>query len=195
MTALDVGILTDHEILAAHACGELGVDPFDPQLVRPAALSVRLGNGAAVLETHGAVDVADAGTHPVLVPREPDVDGRLRLDPGEVMLAPTLERISLSAGLAGLIDGTSDYARLGISVVLCHQVSPGYGSDIDGGAILTLEMVSRLSQTVYLRPGTRIGNLMLMRCREAKRPYPLMSANYSRDVLVRSSRLAEHHVC
>lgn len=193
MTALDYGILTDHEIRAAHASGELGVDPFDPELLRPAALSLRLGTGAGVLVAGAEVDVTDASTYPQLTPREPDADGRLRLDPGDVMLAPTLERISLSPGLAGLIDGTSDYARLGISVVLSHQVSPGYGSDVPGGAILTLEIVSRLSQTVYLRPGSRIGNLMLLRCRPAERPYPMMPANYSSDVLVRASRLAEHH--
>jgi dCTP deaminase len=193
MTIADVGLLTDNEIVAAHARGELGVRPFDPALLRPAALSLRLGAGAGVLETRGVIDVADVETHPILVPRKPEADGRLRLEPGEVMLAPTLERVSLSPCLAGLVDGTSDYARLGISVVLSHQVSPGFGSDIDGGAILTLEIVSRLPQTVYLRPGSRIGNLMLFRCRESSRPYPQMLANYSRDQWVRPSRLAEHH--
>jgi dCTP deaminase len=194
MKEIDFGILSDREIRAACESGELGVDPFDPAFLRPAALSLRLGSGASVLVAEDEIDVADASTHPVLVPREPDATGRLRLDPGEVLLAPTLERISLPPGLAGLIDGTSDYARLGISVVLSHQVSPGYGSDVPGGAILTLEIVSRLSRTVFLRPGTRIGNLMLLRCRPAERPYPMMPANYSRDVLVRASRLAEHHV-
>ncbi|GAA3053147.1 hypothetical protein GCM10010464_17190 [Pseudonocardia yunnanensis] len=62
--------------------------------------------------------------------------------------------------------------RLGISVVLSHQVSPGYGSDIEGGAILTLEIVSHLSRAVFLRPGTRIGNLMLLRCSPVERCTP-----------------------
>lgn len=189
----DHGVLTDREIVRAHERGELRVDPFDPELLRPAALSLRLGHGASVLRTTGAVDVARSHTHPHLEPREPDELGRLRLEPGEVMLAPTLERVALSARLAGLIDGTSDYARLGISVVLSHQVSPGFGSDRPGGAILTLEIVSRLGATVYLRPGTRISNLMLLHCRPADRAYPSMPANYSRDLLVRGSRLAEHH--
>lgn len=186
-------VLTDREIIRAYERGELRVDPFEPELLRPAALSLRLGNGAAILRPRGAVDVARSDTHPQLDPREPDDLGRLRLEPGEVMLAPTLERVALSPQLAGLIDGTSDYARLGISVVLSHQVSPGYGSDSPDGAILTLEIVSRLPATVYLRPGIRIGNLMLLHCRPAERPYPIMPANYSRDVLVRASRVAEHH--
>lgn len=190
----DHGVLTDREIITAHKRGDLHVDPFDPKALRPAALSLRLGIQAAVLQSRGAIDVARRDTHPDLVARLPDHLGRLRLGPGEVMLAPTLERIALSPRLAGLVDGTSDYARLGISVVLSHQVSPGFGSDCPGGAILTLEIVSRLSETVFLRPGTRIGNLMLLHCREAQRPYPTMVANYSRDVLVRASRVAEHDV-
>lgn len=189
----DHGVLTDREIVRAYERRELRVDPFDPELLRPAALSLRLGSAAAVLRPRGAIDVAWSDTHPQLEARHPDALGRLRLEPGEVMLAPTLERVALSPRLAGLIDGTSDYARLGISVVLSHQVSPGYGSDSPDGAILTLEIVPRLTETVYLRPGTRISNLMLFHCRPAERPYPVMPANYSRDMLVRASRVAEYH--
>lgn len=195
MKRLDLAILSDHEIRAARSAGDLVVTPFEPAMIRPAALSVRLGAGACVLVPRGdvAIDVADAGTHPLLEERGPDADGRLRLDPGEVMLAPTFERVALSDGLAGLVDGTSDLARLGISVVLSHQVSPGFGTDVDGGAVLTLEIVSRLPRTVHLRVGSRIGNLLLLRCSPAERPYPQMPANYSRDQHVRASRVAEHH--
>lgn len=196
MKPLDTAILSDHEIRAARRRGDIVVTPFDPEMIRPAALSVRLGSGACVLVPSGDVDidVADASTHPVLEPRYPDASGRLRLEPGEVMLAPTFERVALSSSLAGLIDGTSDYARLGISVVLCQQVSPGFGADVDGGAVLTLEIVSRLPRTVHLRVGSRIGNLLFLRCSPAERPYSDMPANYSRDQQVRPSRLAQHHV-
>ncbi|MGD9956472.1 MAG: dCTP deaminase [Candidatus Nanopelagicales bacterium] len=190
------GALSDRGILAAYESGELGIDPFDADLVRPAALGLRLGSTAAVLvPPDGPIDLAVAASHPRLVPREPDEHGRLRLDPGEIMLAPTLERISLSPGLTGLMGGTSSCARLGVSVALSHHVSPGYGHDHPGGAILTFEIECRLACTVFLRPGTRIGNLMLFRCSPALRPYWQMPANYSRDVTIRASRLAEHHVC
>jgi dCTP deaminase len=186
------GVLTDREIADARASGELRVEPFDAGQLRPAALGLRLGSDAAVLVPRGTIDVAHVDTHPHLEAREPDEFGRLRLDPGEVLLAPTLERVSLSPCLAGLVDGTSGYARLGISVVLSHQVSPGFGWDASDGAILTLEIVTRLPETVYLRPGTRIANLMLLRCQPAERPYSLMPANYSSDLTVRASRVAEY---
>ncbi|MEV6640384.1 dCTP deaminase [Amycolatopsis sp. NPDC051371] len=184
------GVLTDRGIQRAHATGELRVDPFDAALVRPAALSLRLGHEAFSLVAHGPVDVADRSTHPELVLKEPDSRGRLAIEPGEVVLAPTLEKIGLSENLAGLVDGTSDYARLGIGVVLCGQVSPGFGRDT--GAVLTLEIVNHLRHPVLLYPGARICNLMLFASSGSERPYGAMPHNYSSDHAVVASRLADH---
>ncbi|MEV6445216.1 dCTP deaminase [Amycolatopsis sp. NPDC051716] len=184
------GILTDRAIRRALGAGELRVDPFDPALVRPAALSLRLGHEAFSLVTTGPVDVADRSTHPELVPKEPDGRGRLTVEPGEVVLAPTLEKIGLSGNLAGLVDGTSDYARLGISVVLCGQVSPGFGHET--GAVLTLEIVNHLRHPVLLYPGVRICNLMLFASTGSELSYGTMPHNYSSDHAVVASRLADH---
>ncbi|MGK3202559.1 dCTP deaminase [Amycolatopsis sp. MEPSY49] len=184
------GVLTDRAIRRAYETGELRVDPFDHELVRPAALGLRLGREAFTLVTSGTVDIADRATHPELVPKEPDAGGRLSVEPGEVVLAPTLERIGLSERLAGLVDGTSDYARLGISVVLCGQVSPGFGRET--GAVLTLEIVNHLRHPVLLYPGARICNLMLFASAGSELPYGAMPHNYSSDHAVVASRLADH---
>ena len=188
----DFGVLTDRDIHSAHEQGDLRVTPFAPEMVRPAALSLRLGHEAHALVTDGPVDTADASTFPRLKPKEFDDRGRLAIEPGEVVLAATFERIGLSTRLVGVLDGTSDYARLGMSVVLSHQVSPGFGGA--GGSIITLEIVSRLPQVVYLYPETRICNLMLFKCRRSSlRSYGEMPHNYSTDIAVSSSRLADHH--
>ncbi len=184
------GVLTDRAIRRAYETGQLWVDPFDAALVRPAALSLRLGHEAFSLVTRGPVDVADRSTHPDLVPKALDASGRLVVEPGEVVLAPTLEKIGLSENLAGLVDGTSDYARLGISVVLCGQVSPGFGRDT--GAVLTLEIVNHLRHPVLMYPGARICNLMLFASTGSERPYGAMPHNYSSDHAVVASRLADH---
>ena len=184
------GILTDRAIRRAHRSGELTITPFEPGLVRPAAISLRLGHEAFALESTGTVDIADRSTYPELRPKELDAEGRLRVEPGEVVLAPTLEKIGLSEKLAGLVDGTSDYARLGISVVLCGQVSPGFGSET--GAVLTLEIVNHLRHPVLLHPGTRICNLMLFASTGSDQPYGTMPNNYSSDHNVAPSRLADH---
>jgi dCTP deaminase len=187
---VDRGVLTDRAIRRAHQAGELRVEPFDDALVRPAALSLRLGHEAFTLVTTGPVDVADRSTHPELVAKELDAQGRLVVDPGEVVLAPTLEKIGLSGHLAGLVDGTSDYARLGISVVLCGQVSPGFGRET--GAVLTLEVVNHLRHPVLLYPGARICNLMLFASSGSELPYGELPHNYSSDHAVVASRLADH---
>jgi dCTP deaminase len=183
------GLLVDRDIRAALRRGDLVVDDLDPNLIRPAALSLRLGEDAYVLASRQPVDVTDSTTYPDLILRPVDPEGRLVLGPGEVMLAPTRERIGISERLAGLLDGTSDWARLGVSVVLCHQVSPGFG--MPDGAPLTLEIVNRLAHEVRLRPGTRIANLLLIRGRRARRSYRSMPANHSVPAWSVASRLSD----
>ncbi|MDN5852652.1 MAG: 2'-deoxycytidine 5'-triphosphate deaminase [Actinomycetia bacterium] len=183
------GVLVDRDIRAALRRGDLVVTDLHPDLVRPAAVSLRLGDEAFVLRSHRLLDVADRATYPELVSRPADADGRIVLRHGEVLLARTLERIGICERLAGLIDGTSDWARLGVSVVLAHQVSPGYG--MPHGSPLTLEIVSRLGHDIVLRPGTRIANLMLLRGRRARRSYRDLPANHSRDGWSVASRLPD----
>ena len=111
------------------------------------------------------------------------------IQPGEVVLVRTLENVGLSTRLAGLLDGTSDLARLGIQVVLAHQVSPGWG--MPDGAPLTLEIVSRLAHDVALRPGMRIANLMIFRGRRARRSYAEMPDRHPASSWSVGSRLAD----
>ncbi len=183
------GLLVDRDIRAALRRGDLVVTDLDLDLIRPAAVSLRLGDEAYILASRRAVDVTDPTTYPDLVPRPADADGCLVVHPGEVLLARTRERVGISERLAGLLDGTSDWARLGVSVVLCHQVSPGFG--MPDGAPLTLEIVNRLAHEVWLRPGTRIANLLLVRGRRALRSYHSMPANHSLPGWSVASRLAD----
>ncbi|MDN5933118.1 MAG: 2'-deoxycytidine 5'-triphosphate deaminase [Pseudonocardia sp.] len=182
-------MLTDRDIHAALRRGDLVVTGLDPALVRPAAVSLRLGDEAFVVRSRRPVDAADLTTYPELVPSPVNEDGRIVLPRGQVLLARTLERIGVGERLAGLLDGTSDWARLGVSVVLSHQVSPGYGMPM--GSPLTLEIVSRLDHDLLLRPGVRIANLMLIRGRRSRRSYLDMEAHHSTEDWSVASRLAE----
>jgi dCTP deaminase len=184
-------VLADHEIMSAVESGELRVDPFDETMIRPAALSLRLGSDAVVLGADATVDARDTATYPELHARDTDEDGRLIVNPHELLLVSTFERVMISDRLTGILDGISDVARLGISVVLSQQVSPGYGSP--DGAVLTLEIFSRLPVPIVLYPGTRICNLMLIRCGRAARPYSSMLHNHSRDTRAMPSNWAAYH--
>jgi dCTP deaminase len=183
------GPLVDRDLRAAVRRGELVVTDIDWSLLRPAAVSLRLGTGAYAPTSRQPVDVARRETYPDLVERQPDVHGRIVIQPGEVVLVRTLENVGLSTRLAGLLDGTSDLARLGIQVVLAHQVSPGWG--MPDGAPLTLEIVSRLAHDVALRPGMRIANLMIFRGRRARRSYAEMPDRHPASSWSVGSRLAD----
>jgi dCTP deaminase len=183
--------LADFEILDAVTRGQLGVTPFDPDMIRPAALSLRLGTTASVLASTAEVDAADGASYPDLVERLPDDAGRLRVHPDEVVLAATLERIRMPSTLMGLLDGISDVARLGLTVTMSHQVSPGFGQP--DGAVVTLEIHSRLRHAILLHPGTRICNLVLLPCRSPRSPYRDRPFNHSDDERETGSLWAQLH--
>ncbi|MEA5367163.1 dCTP deaminase [Amycolatopsis sp., V23-08] len=172
-------MLTDRAIRRVYSSGELRVDPFDAAFVRPAALSLRLGHEAFGLQSRGTVDIADRSTYPDLVPKDLDTKGRLVVEPGEAVPARAMGKIGLSENLVGLVDGTSDYARLGISVVLCGQVIPGFGRG--KLAAITLEIVNHLRHPVLLYPETRTCNSMLLSSTGSEQPYDVMPHSYSSD--------------
>ena len=181
-------VLADHELRAALESGDLVVKDLDPELIRPAAVSLRLGDEAFALVSRQPVDIDDATTYPQLIERPLDAKGRLVVRPGEVLLARTQERIGLSSRHSGLLDGTSDLARIGVTVVLAHQVSPGWGWP--DGAALTLEIASRLAHDVLLRPGMRIANLLVLRGVSADRSYGEMPAHHPTEGWSVASRLS-----
>jgi len=183
-------VLADHEIMAALEHGALRIEPFNPDLVRPASIGLRLGVTAYTLESDGPVDTAHESSYPRWQPRALDDHGRLVILPDEVVLAPTLERLVVPDTMVGVLDGTSEVARLGLSMVLAQQVAPGFGAP--HGAVLTLEIVSHLHSPVYLWPGTRLCNLMLLRCGRPVRGYSDMPYNHSDDLDASASRLARH---
>ena len=86
-------VLADHELRAALESGDLVVKDLDPELIRPAAVSLRLGEEAFALVSRQPVDIDDDATYPELVARPLDARGRLVLRPGEVLLARTHERV------------------------------------------------------------------------------------------------------
>ena len=46
-------ILSDRSINEAIASGRLGIDPFDPKLVQPSSIDVRLDNKVPVMHLQG----------------------------------------------------------------------------------------------------------------------------------------------
>ncbi len=81
------------------------------------------------------------------------------LEPGEFVLAQTMETIGIPNDLVGLVEGRSSWARVGITIhVTAPKIDPGFKAPI------TLEMANFGKATVRLRAGIdKPAQLMLLR--------------------------------
>ncbi|HSF41718.1 MAG TPA: dCTP deaminase [Thermoanaerobaculia bacterium] len=82
-----------------------------------------------------------------------------RLNPGEFVLAQTLERVSIPSDLVGFVEGRSSWARIGVTIhVTAPKIDPGFNAPI------TLEMANFGRVPVDLRAGVdKPAQLILMR--------------------------------
>ncbi|MHC1626334.1 MAG: dCTP deaminase [Methanoculleaceae archaeon] len=158
-------ILVDWQIHDRIARGILRVEPFNPELIQPNSLDIRLGDhfvwynaGDDVIDPYDR-DSISSGVH------ETSADS-FDLAPGMFMLGETLERIELPANIVATIEGKSSIARLGIAL---HQT----GGWIDAGfrGTITLEISNANSRPVRLYAGMPIGQLVFYTTEPAERPY------------------------
>ncbi len=71
---------------------------------------------------------------------------RFRLEPGQFVLAQTLEEVTIPNDLVGLVEGRSSFARIGVTVhVTAPKIDPGFQGHV------TLEMTNFGSMAVELR--------------------------------------------
>lgn len=108
-------LLSDRDLVSEIKAGTLALEPFEPTLVQPSSIDVRLDRLFRVFNNHLYTHIdpsiqQDDLTSMVEVPEgQPFV-----LHPGEFVLASTLEVISLGDQLAGRLEGKSSLGRLGL---------------------------------------------------------------------------------
>lgn len=92
---------------------------------------------------------------------------KITIQPGELILAKTLEKIRLAPNICGWIQGRSRYARLGISVHTASSfIQPGSNNH------QVLEIVNLSPNPMILHSGMRICQLVFeMTKRESSKPY------------------------
>lgn len=156
-----MSFLSYPDILRALQQGEVFLDPWTPDQVGPASISLHLGDTAAALDVRSSITVDCPESYPALSALELDSEGYFVLEKNTVLLMPTLEQVGLPRNLAGWLSGTSDLARIGVSVAFSQYVAPGFGSSRPGA--LTLELTSNTTATVRLLPRMRVAHLILVR--------------------------------
>ena len=161
-------LLSDADLRAAVAAGRLGIDPFDPDLVQPSSVDVRLDRWFRVFANHRYTHIDPAERQDDLTELvEPRDEEPFVLHPGEFVLGSTLETVSLPDDLAGRLEGKSSLGRLGL---LTHStagfVDPGFTGHV------TLELSNVANLPIRLWPGMKIGQLCLFRLSSpAEQPY------------------------
>ncbi len=143
-----MAILSKNDIYKAIAEGEIGIDPYDPNLVGPCSVDLHLSSKFSLFRT-GIIVSPGTRNHTESI----DTKGEpFFLSPGHFILASTKEKISLSKKYAATLEGRSYVARMGVVVHAAGLVNPGTG--VVHPTTLTLEIHS--SMPVYLHPGMGI---------------------------------------
>lgn len=136
------------------------VDPFDPAMVQPASLDVRLSNIFRVLDNSSFPQVIDPATdNGYTFERVPVAwDDCFLLNPNTFALGSTVERFTIPADIAARFEGKSSLGRLGLLThITAGFIDPGFEGHI------TVELSNVTNRPIKLHPGMRIGQVCLHR--------------------------------
>jgi dCTP deaminase len=161
-------LLSDRDLVQEIKAGDLALEPFEPALLQPSSIDVRLDRFFRVFNNHLYTHI-DPGEQQDDLTSEVEVsEGEaFVLHPGEFVLASTLEVITLGDQLAGRLEGKSSLGRLGL---LTHStagfIDPGFSGHV------TLELSNVANLPIKLWPGMKIGQLCIFRLSSpAEHPY------------------------
>ena len=161
-------LLSDRDIRAQVEAGRVSLDPYDPQMVQPSSIDVRLDRYFRLFDNHKHPLIDPAEEQPDLTRLvEVDADDAFVLHPGEFVLGSTYELVTLPDDIAARVEGKSSLGRLGL---LTHAtagfVDPGFSGHV------TLELSNVATLPIKLYPGMKIGQLCFFRLSSAaEHPY------------------------
>jgi dCTP deaminase len=151
-------LLSDRELAAGLADGTIGLDPYDPAMIQPSSIDLRLDRFFRVFRNHryACIDPAQEQADLTEMVEVPSGEPFL-LHPGEFVLGSTYEKVTLPAHLAARVEGKSSLGRLGL---LVHStagfIDPGFSGPV------TLELSNVATLPIKLWPGMKIGQLCVM---------------------------------
>jgi dCTP deaminase len=161
-------VLSDQTITQLVERDVIKIEPWDPQLVQPASVDLRLGNSFRVFHNHRASAI-DLRNPPTNLTEEIKIDDEesFVIHPGEFCLATTLEWVELPNDIVARIEGKSSLGRLGLIV----HATAGFCDPGWRGA-LTLELNNLTRIPIKLYPRLLIAQLSFMALDQpALRPY------------------------
>lgn len=170
-----MAVLADFQI--ANLCQTGMVQPFDPALVNPASLDIRLGN-SLLIETI---------EHPNMVPYpfgDHSQEHPYLLMPGQFVLAGSLEKFWLPKTICATFALKSSRAREAIDHAKAGFCDPGWHN-----SALTMEI--RNNSQLHPRPlwpGMRIGQMVFEEMSSTPQRCYAQTGRYNGDATVQASR-------
>jgi dCTP deaminase len=161
-------VLSDQAIRRLIEAGRIGIEPYEPALMQPSSLDVRVDRLFRVFRNsrYPYIDVKEEQEE---LTELVEVNGAepFILHPGEFVLGSTLERVTLPDDLVARLEGKSSLGRLGL---LIHSTAGFIDPGFDGHVTLELSNVANLPITIY--PEMKIGQLSFVQMSEpAETPY------------------------
>ena len=158
--------LADHQLL--RLCRERGlVEPFDPEFINPASIDVRLGP-TLILEGGEKVDIEN---------------GVYVMEPGEFLLAHTIEYVRVPSELECIFNLKSSRGREGYEHLMAAYIDPGF----IGRVTLELVNVNRYHR-LPLEHGMRIGQLRFAKVDSCPMRSYAVTGRYQNDQNVQVSK-------
>jgi dCTP deaminase len=161
-------LLSDGDIRKEIASGRISLEPWDPEMVQPSSVDVRIDRYFRVFENHRYPHIDPAEEQPELTRLvETPGDEPFILHPGEFVLASTYEVVTLPSDVSARLEGKSSIGRLGL---LTHSTAGFIDAGFSGHVTLELSNVATLP--IKLWPGMKIGQLCFFRLTSpAEQPY------------------------
>ena len=140
-------LLSDKSIKEAIDAKRIIIEPWEPSLLQPASVDLRLGKTIRVFHSSKLPYIDVMQPSPDLTEeREIDEVNPFYLHPSEFALGVTLEKVCIPNDIAARLDGKSSLGRLGLLVhSTAGWVDPGW----KGHLTLELSNVSALPITLY----------------------------------------------
>ena len=161
-------LLSDRDIRAELDSGRISLDPYEPDMIQPSSIDVRLDRFFRLFDNHKYPVIDPAQDQPDLTRLvETEDDEPFVLHPREFVLGSTYESVALPDDVAARLEGKSSLGRLGL---LTHStagfIDPGFTGHV------TLELSNVATLPIQLWPGMKIGQLCFFRLSSpAENPY------------------------
>lgn len=150
--------LSDQDILKMMKLGKIKITPFSKDQLGSASVDLELSDNWGVFKEEylgKTVDLKKTDFKKIIKNIKSD---SIILNPGEMCLGKTKEKISLSSDIMATLEGRTRYARLGLTVhVTASLVQPGSSNH------QVLEIVNLSPMRLILHKGMRLSQISFHR--------------------------------